>query len=585
MKAKALFDCQADDFGELSFTEGDILVEVKASAEEGWYEGRIQHSSRRGLFPYNYVEFLPETPPSTLSSSTWSVIQNENESDTKENKENGRMDPFELAMATPRQPPQVQKSPPQQPQQQQQQQQQQKELLPALNHTPPMAASPRPALAPKPSVVAKPVQLIRPKPSSANKSPVLKQQSSLPLLTSTKTPQDDDDVEEADGYQLVKPSMLRQQGKIIPVIQPSSTPPPPASSSLPSQSHAPKLKPKPAQVNQVLPTKDKTALKPFLGHATSSSSSSSSSPSCASASSLSPPPTSLLNHVPAASNPAPRLPSRPSAARRPRSNARRSPAMTPTSSSTTTSTGTPPASSAFVASSSPPLSRPTLASKSISPRTPTSVSPSKRVQSPFMAAKPTPSLSPPRPSPSTSQAPAVRPKPAQLLNKPSPRLNKTRSASSPQQPPPSLPLRNATNTPHTNAPTLPVRPSAVRARWPPAQQQQEPSLPVDLKPIASASAVLPRTRSQSNGWSAEKKTPPPPPPSRDDARYEALFDTIHDDGIVDAHTAKLIWQRSRVPDETLARIWQQCDPHNAGLLDKMAFIKGMRSIDAFLLAH
>ncbi|KAI8642373.1 hypothetical protein BD408DRAFT_416683 [Parasitella parasitica] len=52
---KAVFDCSADEAGELSFREGDILVDVEESGEEGWYTGRIQNTSETGLFPYNYV--------------------------------------------------------------------------------------------------------------------------------------------------------------------------------------------------------------------------------------------------------------------------------------------------------------------------------------------------------------------------------------------------------------------------------------------------------------------------------------------------------------------------------------------------
>ncbi|KAG2184330.1 hypothetical protein INT44_009345 [Umbelopsis vinacea] len=60
MKAKALFDCTADDIGELSFKEGDVLVDVVHSTEDGWYEGKVEGSTIRGLFPYNYVKILDE---------------------------------------------------------------------------------------------------------------------------------------------------------------------------------------------------------------------------------------------------------------------------------------------------------------------------------------------------------------------------------------------------------------------------------------------------------------------------------------------------------------------------------------------
>lgn len=60
---KAVFDCSADEPGELSFKEGDILVDVEESGEEGWYTGRIQNTSETGLFPYNYVVELPAVQP------------------------------------------------------------------------------------------------------------------------------------------------------------------------------------------------------------------------------------------------------------------------------------------------------------------------------------------------------------------------------------------------------------------------------------------------------------------------------------------------------------------------------------------
>ncbi|KAL1921973.1 uncharacterized protein VTP21DRAFT_10615 [Calcarisporiella thermophila] len=72
LKARAIYDCTADEEGELSFREGAILVDVRESEEEGWYEGRLKGTNTRGLFPYNYVEIFTddegvegEKPPST----------------------------------------------------------------------------------------------------------------------------------------------------------------------------------------------------------------------------------------------------------------------------------------------------------------------------------------------------------------------------------------------------------------------------------------------------------------------------------------------------------------------------------------
>ncbi|RUS28821.1 hypothetical protein BC938DRAFT_481409 [Jimgerdemannia flammicorona] len=102
LKAKAIFDCTADDDAELTFVEGDIIIDVVQSAEEGWYDGRLERTNKRGLFPHNYVKIFEDTskptpPPrpaqtskpsdaipapttirpstsSTSSSSQWSTI-------------------------------------------------------------------------------------------------------------------------------------------------------------------------------------------------------------------------------------------------------------------------------------------------------------------------------------------------------------------------------------------------------------------------------------------------------------------------------------------------------------------------------
>ncbi|KAL0095727.1 hypothetical protein F4703DRAFT_1084799 [Phycomyces blakesleeanus] len=70
-----------------------------------------------------------------------------------------------------------------------------------------------------------------------------------------------------------------------------------------------------------------------------------------------------------------------------------------------------------------------------------------------------------------------------------------------------------------------------------------------------------------------------------DGRYETLFDTIQDQGIVDGELVKALWRKSHIPDRILGHLWDQCDPNHQGLLDKQAFIQGMRAIDAFLLQH
>ncbi|KAG0347573.1 hypothetical protein BG004_007477 [Podila humilis] len=64
LQAKAIFDCNGDEDSELSFLEGDILVNVKETAEEGWLHGKLERTGEEGLFPDNYVEIIEMKAPS-----------------------------------------------------------------------------------------------------------------------------------------------------------------------------------------------------------------------------------------------------------------------------------------------------------------------------------------------------------------------------------------------------------------------------------------------------------------------------------------------------------------------------------------
>ncbi|KAI9305670.1 hypothetical protein BJ944DRAFT_264822 [Cunninghamella echinulata] len=52
-------------------------------------------------------------------------------------------------------------------------------------------------------------------------------------------------------------------------------------------------------------------------------------------------------------------------------------------------------------------------------------------------------------------------------------------------------------------------------------------------------------------------------------------------------TAKLIWKKSRLPNEVLAHIWdqQQSSVIKSGLLDRKGFVDGMQQIDLYLSKH
>ncbi|KAF8367985.1 unc-57 [Pristionchus pacificus] len=55
--AKALFDFDAQNEGELDFKEGD-MIELITQVDENWFEGRNVSSGKAGLFPCSYVQVI-----------------------------------------------------------------------------------------------------------------------------------------------------------------------------------------------------------------------------------------------------------------------------------------------------------------------------------------------------------------------------------------------------------------------------------------------------------------------------------------------------------------------------------------------
>ncbi|KAJ2449284.1 Intersectin-2, partial [Coemansia sp. RSA 2336] len=61
MRAKAIYACDAENIGEVSFTAQDTLAGIQDSAEDGWLVGTVERTGQRGLFPAVYTELSLET--------------------------------------------------------------------------------------------------------------------------------------------------------------------------------------------------------------------------------------------------------------------------------------------------------------------------------------------------------------------------------------------------------------------------------------------------------------------------------------------------------------------------------------------
>jgi Variant SH3 domain len=693
MKAKALFDCTADDIGELSFKEGDVLVDVVNSAEDGWYEGRVEGSTVRGLFPYNYVEKLDEptasseplahsgkasrtvvednisaSEPKIAPSTSWSVltkaetnearraiggeVKNSSES-TPEKKKPPKEDvPATIPLTFSNQPTAAVNLFARRPD-------------PSSPNTPPIIR-PKPVISPKPASLEKTTGVLRAT-SDLSKSPkakepmtntayrnrsmssplanpsatfgssrpintpktlplssedsnlkpsqlknketygvVLKKPSpSIPTKTSSlrstelqgagisskftddktvdSSNKEDENSEDDDGYQLVKPSSLRQRGRAQTTADIQSryggVRLPFANPGLVKQgkSMSPELKViKPSTVNSSPSVISREA--PKAANATALASEST---------------TNVLDLMSTTNNPAPRLPSRPTSNRRSRR---------PPSSKSTTEVDKIPSSSiapsvANKTSTIPPpikakpLAKPTTAvvekkvgvtTQNDDERKPFSVSNLARQfdtnKSPI-----SPSVTPPatKPKSASLSLPQVPGKPLGLSNA----NNLTPALQSRPIPKPNTDsTSNNSSSFGSNAPPV-LRPK-------PSQYQAGSSLPSNTNidssrsPKDTITATRPSyLRNVSSNTSSRKKAAALPPPataaipSNARLRYEALFDRVHDRNRVDGQTIKMIWQKSKLNDKVLADVWKHCDKEATGLLDKPAFVQGMGEID------
>ncbi|KAI8973254.1 hypothetical protein BDF20DRAFT_914726 [Mycotypha africana] len=690
---KALYDCTADEPGELSFKEGDILVDVVESGEEGWYKGRIQNTSKIGLIPFNYVsplssdkdtedkKQLPQLEIETTGSKN-STAREEHKAQQQQPQPLKRVDAFEAAMSPTRRmnkPKNVlslaSKAIDSKPS---------VNISNSSNQTPPPIVSPKPSIATtvglgmKPSAATifdkselKPLNkkdvesVLKPSELAKGNSPLEKvlgrnnsndnvlsnfpaRQTATASYKSTGSntngialvrlakknegKSNSNDVEDEDGYQMVKPSQIRQRlNSNSSVGQNISTRP-----SFPVSSSP---RPKTATSSKPLLNNNSTSLSTGT---TSSPSSTKNRPSSTSSS---------VNLDELSSNsPMPRLPSRPVSA------AGRKARMSRLSANSSSSSPSAPSASVTKQVDSKPLSfafekiatntLPTLKPK---PQTCTDNDKSDKDNRNNNSQLQQPNL-PPRPNNklrSSSNPPPLQSKPSmssiELLlsrneqqkptpptkSKTPPVLTQKPSALSTKMP--ELPARpnlgswvkdnndsnkNATVKPsflfnRTRSATNPLT-SNNQAEWssisnktaPPQPHTQPPSTrsksPISrsIKPLSheasqttdSPSTSLPTSTTITTN-NKKKPAPPPPPPSRapkgnnnrGQNRYEMLFNSVHDDGYVDGETVQCIWVKSKLSNEDLANIWRECDPEHKGLLDKEAFIEGMTKIDEILL--
>lgn len=52
-----MYDYGAADSDEVSFKDGDVIVNVQ-SVDEGWMYGTVQRTGKTGMLPANYVEVI-----------------------------------------------------------------------------------------------------------------------------------------------------------------------------------------------------------------------------------------------------------------------------------------------------------------------------------------------------------------------------------------------------------------------------------------------------------------------------------------------------------------------------------------------
>lgn len=56
-RCRAMYDYTAADDDEVSFMDGDVIVDVH-QIDEGWMYGRVERTGQQGMLPANYVDAI-----------------------------------------------------------------------------------------------------------------------------------------------------------------------------------------------------------------------------------------------------------------------------------------------------------------------------------------------------------------------------------------------------------------------------------------------------------------------------------------------------------------------------------------------
>ena len=54
----AIYDYTATNSDEVSFVEGDIIVNLEGTNDAGWIYGTVWRTTQTGIIPFNYLELV-----------------------------------------------------------------------------------------------------------------------------------------------------------------------------------------------------------------------------------------------------------------------------------------------------------------------------------------------------------------------------------------------------------------------------------------------------------------------------------------------------------------------------------------------